>query len=71
MLDSPFLPTVNFLKPIRVFMVIFLIIVKVNAFIWVSYNYKEQTILKDLTAIHVIKRSIDLQLWIMVNGVWY
>ena len=26
---------------------------------------------KDLTAIHVIKRSIYLQLWIMVSGGWY
>ena len=25
----------------------------------------------DLTAIHVIKRSLDMQLWIMVSGGWY
>ena len=28
-------------------------------------------IIYDLTSIHVIKRSIDLQLWIMVSGGWY
>ena len=31
-----------------------------------------KSIQKDhLTAIHVMKRSIDLQLWIMVSGGWY
>ena len=44
--------------------------VKVNAFILVTYNYKEHRT-NDLAAIHVIKRSIDFQLWIMVSGYWY
>ena len=41
---------------------------KSTAFIWETYNYKEDTKKNGLAAIHVIKRSIDLQLWIMVSG---
>ena len=41
-----------------------------------SVYFEKHTITKntqknDLTAIHVIKRSIHLQLWIMVGGGWY
>ena len=48
------------------------LVYKVKAFIFINIQLLQRAHnFFYLTAIHVIERSIDLQLWIMVSGGWY